>query len=303
MNRVCIIGGSRYFGRHLIDSLLADGDAVTVVNRGSSAAPAGVRHVIADRDDEAGLRAALGGLEFDVVVDQVCYTPVQAWIARRVFAGRTTRYVMTSTIEVYHPGSSGRLTEATSPVAEDVLDLATWPVDVDLSWDDAVFRDTQYGEGKRQAEAVLTGAPFPVATIRSGHVVGGGAADFTGRLAHYVDRIAAGQSIGVHPVNHPSSFVTDRQIAAVLRWAARHDVTGPVNAASQLLDVHELCAAIAGAGGGTPRYAIVAPADASPYAFDRYYAMDTMRIAALGFAFDDDFGRAIREALDVTVGA
>ncbi|NUT36736.1 MAG: reductase [Hamadaea sp.] len=297
MNKVCIIGGSRYFGRHLIASLLADGDAITVVNRGSAPAPAGVRHLIADRDDEAGLRAALRDSDFDVVVDQVCYTPVQAAIARRVFAGRTARYVMTSTIEVYHPGTSERLVEGADPVAEDVVDLRAWPVDPDQPWDDASFRDAHYGEGKRQAEAVLTGAPFPVATIRSGHVIGGGSADFTGRLAHYVDRIAAGVPIGIHAVNHPSSFVTDRQIAEVLRWAVRTEVRGPVNAASTLLDVHQLGAAIAAAGGGTPRYAVVAPDQASPYAFDRYYAMDTTRIADLGFTFDDGFGRAIAEGV------
>jgi hypothetical protein len=98
---VLVIGGSRYFGKRLIARLLAAGDRVTVLNRGSSAPPAGVVHLIADRDDEDALRAALGPRTFDVVVDQVCYTPRQAAIARRVFTGRTGRYVMTSTVEVY----------------------------------------------------------------------------------------------------------------------------------------------------------------------------------------------------------
>ncbi|WP_448319372.1 NAD-dependent epimerase/dehydratase family protein, partial [Streptomyces sp. CO7] len=104
--RICVIGGNRYFGRLLVESALADGHQVTVVNRGSAAPPSGADHVVADRDDEAALDAALGDRVFDVVVDQVCYTPVQAAVAARVFGGRTRRYVLTSTIEVYHPAGA-----------------------------------------------------------------------------------------------------------------------------------------------------------------------------------------------------
>src|SRR5688500_19155822 len=101
MNSVCVIGGSRYFGRRVVERLRDEGVDVTVVNRGSGPAPEGVRHVVADRDDEDGLRAALAGRSFDVVLDQVCYTPLQAAAARRVFAGRTGRYVLTSPAVVY----------------------------------------------------------------------------------------------------------------------------------------------------------------------------------------------------------
>ncbi|MCP2322850.1 nucleoside-diphosphate-sugar epimerase [Hamadaea flava] len=91
MMDVLVIGGSRYFGKHVIEQLLAAGVRVTVVNRGSAAAPAGTTHLVADRDDEAALRAALGSRTFDAVLDQVCYTPRQADIAARVFDGRTGR--------------------------------------------------------------------------------------------------------------------------------------------------------------------------------------------------------------------
>src|SRR5207253_1215794 len=106
VNNVLIIGGSRYFGKLLVNRLRDAGSAVSVLNRGSTAVPDGVNHLIADRDDETALLDALGAREFDVVIDQVCYTPAQAEIAARVFAGRTGRYLMTSTVEVYdQPGA------------------------------------------------------------------------------------------------------------------------------------------------------------------------------------------------------
>jgi nucleoside-diphosphate-sugar epimerase len=288
MTEVCIIGGNRYFGRHLVERLLDEGNAVTVLNRGSQPAPPGATHVVADRDDEQALRAALGRRRFDVIIDQVCYTPRQAAIARSVFNGRTDRYVMTSTVEVYDPRSSTRIAENSpgTPVGETAVDPAAWPVDLSQPWTDPAFAEAHYGEGKRQAEAVLSEGAFGFVAVRSAHVLGGD--DFTGRLAHYIDRIAAGEPIGVHRNNHRASFIADREIAAMLQWAAEGVFTGPVNAASTgELDVVDVCTAIEDAGGGLTEFAIVAAEKASPYAFDRYYAMDTGRATALGFRFGD----------------
>jgi len=239
--------------------------------------------VVADRDDEQALRAALGRRHFDVIIDQVCYTPRQAAIARDVFNGRTDRYVMTSTVEVYDPRSSTRIAENPpgTPVGETAVDPADWPVDLSQPWTDPVFAEAHYGEGKRQAEAVLSKGAFGFVAVRSAHVLGGD--DFTGRLAHYIDRIAAGEPIGVHRNNHRASFIADREIAALLQWAAEGVFTGPVNAASTgELDVVDVCTAIEDAGGGLTEFAIVAAEKASPYAFDRYYAMDTGRATAPG---------------------
>ncbi|MCU7823944.1 reductase [Kitasatospora sp. DSM 101779] len=290
MRNVCIIGGSRYFGLHLVSLFRDAGVAVTLVNRGSAAPPPGVDHVRADRSDEAALTAALGGRTFDAVVDQVLYTPVQAAVACRVFAGRTPRYVMTSTMEVYDPATSPLVPASDTPVAEDLVDPASWPVDPGLPWHDpqALARHfdgaTGYAEGKRQAEAVLArSAPFSWASVRSAHVLGGGAQDFTGRLAHYVERIAAGRPVAVHRDARPTSFVHHREIAAVLARAAASEAAGPLNACSHgALTAVELSELIADRLGTTARYRTADGDDTSPYSFDRSYAMDNGRAAALG---------------------
>ncbi|WP_329561790.1 reductase [Kitasatospora sp. NBC_01266] len=290
MQQVAVIGGSRYFGRQVVRQLREAGAEVTLINRGSAPAPDGVRHLIADRDDARSLRAALGGREFDVVLDQVCGTPLQAAVAREVFRDRVARYVMTSTIEVYDPATDASITPSPPdrPVREESIDLANWPVRPELPWQDPAFRETQYGEGKRQAEAVFGRDPvFPFASVRSAHVLGGGPADFTGRLRHYVQRLRQGRPIDVHRVNFRSSFTHRHEIADVLVWAAGSDFTGPVNArAHGEFDVVELCARIAEQGTPAPRYRTVEPgATASPFAFDRYYGMDNSRAERLGYRF------------------
>ncbi|MET7693498.1 NAD-dependent epimerase/dehydratase family protein [Streptomyces sp. NPDC005483] len=293
---VLVIGGSRYFGKRLIARLLAAGDRVTVLNRGSSPPPPGAVHLVADRDDESSLRGVLGSRGFDVVVDQVCYTPRQAAIARRVLAGRTRRYVMTSTVEVYEYEDSIAL------VREDAVDPTTVPVDFGLPWDDPAFLDSHYGEGKRQAESVFsTESAFPFTAVRVAHVLGGDD-DFTGRLVHYADRISTGEPIAVPVDNRPATYIHVEEIADFLAWTVGQDFTGPVNAASRgLLGTEELCRAVAAhLPGGKAVFRPAELGEVSPFSFARSYGMDNARATRLGFTFGDVrhwLPRAVTETL------
>ncbi|MFD3442495.1 NAD-dependent epimerase/dehydratase family protein [Streptomyces sp. NPDC058685] len=280
MREICVIGGNRYVGKRLIARLLESGDRVTVINRGSSAPPAGVRHLVADRDDEDSLRAAIGSRSFDVVVDQVCYTPRQAEIAVRVFSGRTRRYVMTSTVEVYEYENSAE------PVREDAVDPLAVLVDTALPWDDPAFREERYGEGKRQAEAVFAAAAgFPSVAVRVAHVLGGHD-DFTARVDHYAERIRAGEPIAVPEKNHPATYVYVEEIADFLAWTTGQEFTGPVNAhANGPLTTQDICAAIERETGGRVEFAPVHGGETSPFSFARAYAMDNSRATALGYTF------------------
>lgn len=308
MQRICVIGGSRYFGKLLVERLRAAGHQVTVINRGSTPPPAGVEHLVVDRNDEAALLTALGSRTFDVVVDQVCYTPVQAAIAARVFAGRARRYVMTSTIEVYDPATAAPApVPAGIPVPEENVDPRAWLVAMDLPWHDEAYLEAHYAEGKRQAEAVFTrDSSFAFVSVRSAHVLGGGAQEFTGRLVHYTERICQGRAIAVHAETLPTVFIHYEELADLLLWAATAtDFTGPVNACSDgLLDVHELAAAVAAQTGRTPVHRTVATGGtASPFSFDRHYAMSNTRAKELGFAFShvtDWLPRAVAETVAAT---
>lgn len=322
MRDVLVIGGNRYFGKRLIDRLIAAGDRVTVLNRGSASPPAGAIHLVADRDDEAALNSALGDRTFDVVVDQVCYTPRQAAIARRVFGGgRTRRYVMTSTIEVYEYEDSLVHEDTVVPVREDAVDLRAVLVDPELPWHAPEFLDTHYGEGKRQAEAVFAagdttaagattaggGTGFAYTSVRVAHVLGG-ADDFTGRLDHYAQRIRTGTPIAVPTENRPATYIHVEEIADFMFWTVGEDFTGPVNAASHgLLTTEELCAAVAPhIPDGRTVFQHVDVGQVSPFSFARSYGMDNSRATELGFTFghvQDWLPRAVAETLGADADA
>lgn len=68
-SRNLVLGGTAFIGRQLVHQLLADGQAVAVLNRGATLAPAGVEQLIADRKDPESMRKVLSGRDWDVVYD------------------------------------------------------------------------------------------------------------------------------------------------------------------------------------------------------------------------------------------
>jgi nucleoside-diphosphate-sugar epimerase len=277
---VCVIGGSRYIGKRLIRRLLDSGARVTVINRGSAPAPDGTERLVADRDDERALEAVLGGRRFDAVIDQVCYTPRQAAIARRVFGPRTLRYVMTSTVEVY--GNQ----DCAVPLPEAAVDLGKVAVEMNRPWDAPGYLQEHYGEGKRQAEAVFAQDPeLPWVSVRLTHVLGGDD-DFTGRVTHYADRMRSGEPIAVPVRNHRAGYIRVSEAAGFLAWTAERDFTGPVNATAHgPLTTEDICAAIGRLTGWSAVFREVDGGEVSPLSFARAYAMDNARAGSLGYSF------------------
>ena len=80
MKKVLVLGGTRFFGRKLVELLLADGHDVTIVTRGKLANPFGdtVKHVIVDRRDTDAFSKAFEGEYYDIVYDNICYSPNEA---------------------------------------------------------------------------------------------------------------------------------------------------------------------------------------------------------------------------------
>ena len=66
-----ILGGSTFVGRRLVDLLVREGHGVTVLNRGKTTSdlPPGVQRIVGDRTSTESMTAALGGTQWDAVID------------------------------------------------------------------------------------------------------------------------------------------------------------------------------------------------------------------------------------------
>ncbi len=108
--RVLVIGGTLFIGRRLVERLLEQGHAVTVLHRRHGRAlPAGVEGLVADRNDAGAVRRALAGRQFDIVFDNVYdwergTTAEQVQATALACAEGLRRYIFMSSVAAYGEG-------------------------------------------------------------------------------------------------------------------------------------------------------------------------------------------------------
>ncbi|MBV2168272.1 MAG: NAD-dependent epimerase/dehydratase family protein [Bdellovibrio sp.] len=217
--KILVIGGTRYFGKRLVHLLLKQGHELWVLSRGQVEDDFGasVHRLKADRSHKEALLQATSGLEFDVVMDQVCMNATQAALACEVFAQKTKHYVMTSTLSVYPLGADLKEKEV------DPLQYQPKP---------ATNPAEEYAEGKRAAENhFATKAPFTWAFARFPVVVGED--DYTLRLHNQVKRVLEAKGIYYPNLNAQFSFITSEDAAKALFWLIENRKQGAYNFASE----------------------------------------------------------------------
>ncbi len=153
--KVLFIGGTGIISSACAREAASQDIDVYVLNRGQSAVrpvPAGVTELRADARDAASVRAAVGGLDFDSVVDFVAFTTDHVRADVDLFRGRTGQYVFISTASAYQtPPARLPVTESTP------LRNPYW----------------QYSRDKIACEDLLTAeyrdTGFPVTIVRPSH--------------------------------------------------------------------------------------------------------------------------------------
>ena len=154
--RVLFLGGTGIISSACAAPAVERGADLTVVTRGGTSAkrplPEGVRTLTADVREPAALREALGGEEFDAVVDFVAFTPDHVRADVETFTGRTGQYVFVSSASAYQkPVAHLPITESTP------LHNPWW----------------QYSRDKIACEELLTAAyreqGFPATVVRPSH--------------------------------------------------------------------------------------------------------------------------------------
>ena len=113
--RVLFIGGSGFISTAASRMAIARGFELYLLNRGSrSASLPGAYQLVADIHRADDVRAALQGLEFDVVVDWIAFTPDDIERDLALFRGRVGQYLFISSASAYEkPPARYLITEST----------------------------------------------------------------------------------------------------------------------------------------------------------------------------------------------
>ena len=181
--KVLFIGGSGIISSACSRLAVDRGVDLFVLNRGSSTSrplPAEATVLRGDIRDPESVKAALGDLEFDAVVDWVAFTPEHVRTGMDIFRGRTGQYVFISSASAY------QTPPARIPVVESTpLRNPFW----------------QYSRNKIACEDALTAAyrdeGFPATIVRPSHTYDRTTVPFDGGWT-VLGRMRQGKEIVVH---------------------------------------------------------------------------------------------------------
>lgn len=267
--KILVIGGTRFFGKHLVSELLSKGHEVTIATRGLTPDVFGdsVKRIQFDRTDRKSVEESLAGISFDVVYDNINYAPSDTESILNCI--KTDRYILTSSSAVYTKGIN---------IREEAFDPYHYLIRMGRR------SDFDYTEGKRLCESVLfQNYKINAMAVRFPVVIGRD--DYTQRLYSYVERTALGEAMYLDNPDARFSMIESSQAGAFLAFLADRKETGPINAcASGDTSVTGLIHMIEKIVG---RKAII-DKDGKPGEFNGYSdnVLDASKAQAMGFGFD-----------------
>jgi len=181
--KVLILGGTRFIGRHIVETLLAAGHVVSVLNRGQSPdeLPEQVERLRGDREEGISGLHALNGRSWDACVDVSGYTPRQARSSAELLRESVNRYVFISAVSVYGDPEDRPVLEThprLPPASEDITEV----------------NGETYGTLKVTCENIVQEVYSDRSTILRPQIVVG-SHDPTGRYSYWVYRALQGGEI------------------------------------------------------------------------------------------------------------
>lgn len=218
--RVLILGGTQFLGRHIVETLLAGGHAVSVLNRGVSPdpLPPRVERLRGDRHEGPPGLQSLMGQTWDACVDVSGYTPRQVRASAEALSANLKRYVFVSAVSVYGdpPDRPVRETHPRLPPAgEHVTE---------------VNGDT-YGALKVACEDIVLQVYSDRATLLRPQVING-PGDPSGRYSYWVQRAErGGEMLAPGDGNDHLQVIDVRDVARFVATVIEHDLSGTFNLA------------------------------------------------------------------------
>ena len=272
MKKILVFGGTRFFGKKLVELLLEEGHDVTIATRGNTAHSFGekVNQLIVDRTNKSELTSVFADTDWDIIYDNICYSPDDALAVCEIFEGKTKKYVFTSTMSTY------------SDLGAELSEKEFNPYNYGIRY--GSVNDFSYGEGKRQAEAVFfQKASFPVVAVRFPIVLG--VDDYTRRLHFHIERVAEGKAISFLNMDARMSYILSDDASRFLKFAGFSEIVGPYNATSSgTYSLKELMDMIEGNVGKKAKIALVGNDETrSPFAVPADWYMTQAKSIEAGF--------------------
>lgn len=267
---ILVMGGTRFFGIHMVNELLTRGHDITIATRGKTADEYGdrVRRIVMERTSETSMKNALRGKQYDVVIDKIAYCSND--IKYVMEAVGCDKYILMSSTSVYEPKH-----------------MNTVESDFDGGSKELIWCDRNafpYEELKRQAECALWQkySDRNWIAVRYPFVIGRD--DYTKRLLYYVEHTMKSIPMNIDHPDHQMGYIRSEEAGKFMAFLVDKDIRGAINGSSKgTISIREIIEYVERKTG--TKAVIDKTGENAPYNGEPEYSINMEKAESLGFRF------------------
>ena len=270
--KILVIGGTRFFGIHMVNELLAAGHDVTIATRQKASDSFGdkVKRIFLERTKEESIREALKGTHYDAVIDKIAYCSNDIRYVMDVID--CDKYIYMSSTSVYNPKH-----------------INTVEADFDGFENELIWCDRKafpYEQIKCQAEYALWQQYSDKKWIAVRYPFVIGKDDYTKRLLFYVEHTMKSIPMNIDNVHCQMSYIRSDEAGKFLAFLVDKDVKGAINGASDgTISIKEMIEYVEKKTG--TKAIIDSSGEDAPYNGVPEYSICTDKAKALGYQFTE----------------
>ncbi len=267
---ILVIGGTRFFGIHMVNALLEQGHDITIATRGKASDDYGdkVKRITIERTNEESMKNALSGKHYDVVIDKIAY------------CSNDIKYVMESVdCDQYIYMSS---TSVYDPKHIDTIETDFDGVSKELVWCDR--KAFLYEEIKRQAEYALWQEYSDRNWVAVRYPFTLGKDDYTKRLLFYVEHTMKSIPMNIDNLDAQMGYIRSDEAGKFLAFLVGKNIRGAVNGSAEgTISIKEIITYVEQKTGA--KAVIDRAGEDAPYNGEPEYSINTEKAKAFGFRF------------------
>lgn len=270
--KILVIGGTRYFGIHMVNELLAKGHDVTIATRGRTSDSFGdnVERIFLERTQEETVREALSGIHYDVVIDKIAYCSNDIKYVMDVID--CDKYIYMSSTSVYDPKHINTVEGDFDGIGNKLIwcDRAAFPYE-------EIKRQAEYALWQQYSEKNWIAVRYPFAI---------GEDDYTKRLLFYVEHTMKSIPMYIDNIDYQMSYIRSDEAGKFIAFLVDKDVTGAINgAADGTISIQEIIEYVEKETG--TKAIIDENGEDAPYNGEPEYSICTDKAKAIGYQFTE----------------
>jgi len=268
--KILVIGGTRFFGIHMVNELLANGHDVTIATRGKASDQYGdsVKRIVFERTDGESVKNAIRGTHYDVVIDKIAYCSNDIKYIMDVVD--CDKYIHMSSTSVYNPKHINTIESDFDGFSKDFVwcDRFAFPYE-------QIKRQAEYALWQKYSDRNWIAVRYPFAI---------GKDDYTKRLLFYVEHIMKSIPMNIDNLDYQMSFIRSDEAGKFIAFLVDKEVTGAINGSAEgTISIKEIIDYVEKKTGA--RAIIDKNGDNAPYNGEPEYSINTEKAKTIGFQF------------------